>query len=162
MAAGLESFSGVAADCCFAQCNFIRCCHQCWWEVPAMAAGIGTFDGDAADRCSAQRHFLQAAISACEKGLQWQQALGLLTVMQMTAVPHNVIYYKPPSVLVRRACSGRRLWVFWRGCSRLLLFAVISSTAAIRACEKCLLSFSTMPPSVLVKRASNGSRPWVV
>ena len=51
-----------------------------------MAAGLGSFDGNADDRCSAQRRFLQATISACEKGLQWQQALGLLAQMQQTDV----------------------------------------------------------------------------
>ena len=34
-----------------------------------------------------------AAVSACEKGQQWQQALGDLAVMQQAAVLPNVISY---------------------------------------------------------------------
>ena len=56
--------------------------------------------------------FYTATISASEKSQQWQQAWGLVTMMQMTIVLHNIIYYKPPSVLVRRASCGSRPMVF--------------------------------------------------
>ena len=114
-----------------------------------MAAGFGSFgDGDVTDCCAVRRHFLQAAIRACERGLRWQlacgllvvmqqtavlpdvmfltadisasesqqrqQDLGLLTMMQLTIVLTNDIYYKPPSVLVTRTCGGSGLLVFWR------------------------------------------------
>ena len=78
-----------------------------------MAAGFGTFGDDVAAYCSAQRHFLQAAIRACEKGLQWQQVLDLLVVMLQTAVLLAVVFLQqPPSVLVRSASCGSGLWAF--------------------------------------------------
>ena len=36
---------------------------------------------------------LSAAISACEKGQQWQQALGLLALVQQTCILPGVISY---------------------------------------------------------------------
>ena len=41
----------------------------------------------------AQRLFLQAAISACERGLKWQLAWGLLVVIQQTAVMPDVMFH---------------------------------------------------------------------
>ena len=47
-----------------------------------------------------------AAISACDNGQQWQQALGLLAVMQQTAVLPNVISYNAAI----SACDNGRQW----------------------------------------------------
>ena len=53
-----------------------------------------------------------AAISACEKCKQWQQALGLQAVMQRTAVFQMSFPTMPPSVLVGSASYGSRPLVF--------------------------------------------------
>ena len=53
-----------------------------------------------------------AAFSACEKGQQWQRSLGILEVMRQADVLPNVIYHAAPSLPVRRASNGSRLWVF--------------------------------------------------
>ena len=52
-----------------------------------------------------------AAVSACEKGQQWQQSLGVLAVMQQAAVLPNVISYADATVLVRWASNGSRPWI---------------------------------------------------
>ena len=79
-----------------------------------------------------------AAISAGEKGKQWQQALGLLAVIQQSGVLPDVISYNPAI----SACAKGQQWHLLRW-----TMGSQSYTAAISACEQ------------LARRASNGSRP---
>ena len=58
-----------------------------------MAAVLGSFGGDATGCCPAQFNLYAAAISACEKGPQWQQALSVPAEVQKTAVLPYVISY---------------------------------------------------------------------
>ena len=55
-----------------------------------------------------------AAISACVKGEQWQQALCPLAVMQETDLVPGVITYSAAIVAVRRVRYGSRHSDFWR------------------------------------------------
>ena len=59
-----------------------------------------SFGGDAANCCLPNFIAYTAAIIDCEKGQQWQQTLGLLSMMQHTAVLPVVISTQQPSVLV--------------------------------------------------------------
>ena len=58
-----------------------------------MAAGLGSLGSDTEDCRSVEVISLSAAISACEKGQQWQRVLGLLALMQVAGLVPNVISY---------------------------------------------------------------------
>merc|ERR1739841_325877 len=78
-----------------------------------------------------------AAISACEKGGQWQVALGLLATMQEAALVPNVISYSAAI----SACEKCGQWQEALGLLATMQEAdlvpnVISYNAAISACEK--------------------------
>ena len=102
-----------------------------------MAAGLGSIGIDTADCHSAAFHFDSAAISACEKGQQWQQALSLLAVMHQTFALPEVTSY---SAVISACEKGQR----WQQALCLLALMhytailpnVISLSAAISACEK--------------------------
>jgi pentatricopeptide repeat domain-containing protein 1 len=47
-----------------------------------------------------------AAVSACEKGTQWQQAIGLLAFMQQSGLAPDVITYNAAV----RACEKGARW----------------------------------------------------
>ena len=97
-----------------------KCRGQCLLKGLAMAGGPGSLGCDAADCCSAQCHFLQGAISVCEKGQQWQQALGLLAGMQQTVGLPNV---RSVAAIIS-ACEKGQQWLLALG-----LFAVMQQTA---------------------------------
>ena len=90
MAAGPGCFGGDAADCCSAQCHLLQRLHQHLWEGPAMAAGLGCLTVMQQTAVLPDVISCSAAISACGKCQQWQQALGVLAVTQQTAVLPNV------------------------------------------------------------------------
>ena len=73
-----------------------------------MAAGLGVFGIDTADCHSAAFLFDSAAISACEKGQQWQQALSLLAVMHLTFALPEVIFLFTQAVI--SACEKGQQW----------------------------------------------------
>ena len=55
-----------------------------------------------------------AAISVCEKGEQWQQALGLLATTQNLMCSFNVITYNAAIVPVRKGCNGSMHFYLWQ------------------------------------------------
>ena len=77
-----------------------------------MAAGLGSFGGDA-EECLLLPNVISynAVVSACEKGQQGQQALGLLAVMQRTAVLPNVISYSAAISACENGQLGCRPWL---------------------------------------------------
>ncbi len=72
--------------------------------------------------CPAQCHLLHAAISACEKGQQWQQALVPLAVMQKSAILPKDIFYSAAN----SACEKGTQWQQALG-----LLAVMQLTAVL-------------------------------
>ena len=102
-----------------------------------MAAGLGSIGIDTADCHSAAFHFDSAAISACEKGQQWQQALSLLAVMHQTFALPEVTSYSA----VISACEKDQRWQQALGLLELMLQTrvlpgVISCSSVISASEK--------------------------
>ncbi|CAK0795997.1 unnamed protein product [Prorocentrum cordatum] len=79
-----------------------------------------------------------AAISACEKGEQWQRALGLLSEMREADLQPNVISATTlRSARARRASSGSGLWCFSARCGERICSPTLPIySAGVSACEK--------------------------
>jgi hypothetical protein len=52
-----------------------------------------------------------AAVSACVKGVQMQQALGLFKRVRSERVHRNTLTYKPPERLMRQECVSRNVFL---------------------------------------------------
>ena len=101
-----------------------------------LASGLGSRGMAAADCHLPNVISLSVAISACEKGQQWQRALSLLVLVQQTRVLPGVISY---SALISACEKGQR------GQQALGLLALIQQTAILPR------FISIQPPSVLVR-----------
>eukprot|EP00933_Yihiella_yeosuensis_P059746 TRINITY_DN6135_c0_g1_i9.p1 TRINITY_DN6135_c0_g1~~TRINITY_DN6135_c0_g1_i9.p1 ORF type:complete len:145 (+),score=13.01 TRINITY_DN6135_c0_g1_i9:237-671(+) len=116
MAVGSRSVKLDASVKGSARCNFLQCSHKCLRKNEISYS---------------------AAISACEKGGQWQTALNLLSLMHQSRVVPNVISYSAAI----RACETGCQWqlalilLILNPLSKVLPDA-ISYDAAIRACQK--------------------------
>ena len=74
MAEGRESLGGDAAICCSAKYHFLLCRHQCCELGRLGQQALGLWGGVAAAAVVPDVISYNAAISACVKGQQWQQA----------------------------------------------------------------------------------------
>ena len=179
VAAGLGSSGGNAADG-FCPMSLPTPRHQQLREEPALAAGPGSFGGDAADSFCPMALPAQPTPSALAGNQQWQQALGILEVMQQMVSARCHCLPSRHQQLREEPAMAAGLWVFWRVSKKWFLPGVIAYSAAISACEKnqqwqqasglsesgaadgpCSTSLPTQPPSALARRTSNSSRPWV-
>ena len=69
-----------------------------------MAARIGLAQRDGKSQSPEGTISYSAAISACEKGQEWQPAVGLLSTMAIAKVEANTISY----ITVRQSVRGKR------------------------------------------------------
>ena len=76
-------------------------------------SGLGPLGGYAAVFCSADVIIYNAAISACERGEQWQQAFGLLEVMQQAAALPNVVSYYSAISACEKVQQWQQALVLW-------------------------------------------------
>ena len=78
-----------------------------------MAAGLGPLGGYAAAFCSPDVITYDAAISACAKGEQWQQAFGLLEVVQQAAALPTVFSYNSAISACEKVQQWQQALVPW-------------------------------------------------
>ena len=78
-----------------------------------------------------------AAINACEKGCQWQQAFSVFEEMPYADVPYDLISYNTLISASEKGCQWKQaLGCFERMPNTRLQPDVITYSAAISACEK--------------------------
>ncbi|CAK0865090.1 unnamed protein product [Prorocentrum cordatum] len=106
-------------------------------EVRAVAVGFRAAGRDAGGAVGSQLSY-SAGISACEKGVQWQRALVLISDMREAKLEADVVSYNAGISACEKGGQWQRalalLSEIWEA---KLSPSITSYSAAISACEKC-------------------------